>query len=181
MNYLVKNASPYAKAIFVLAKRQGQLQLWLDTLMFLGNLVQNTKLLEMISDPRCKKDKIDQLLESLNFGETPKACAILLHLLIKRRQLALLPQITRLLDTIIKKESNLLPIQVITAEPLSEEQIKNLSSVLKSKTKKQISLEPKISPNIIGGIILRQEDIVFDASIKGILQGLENKLKNFRE
>ena len=65
-------------------------------------------------------------------------------------------------------------ILVITKTPINQE-IRNL---IYSKFGKDISIDERIDSNMLGGIIIRSSELMFDGSIKTQLEKLKNKLNS---
>ena len=61
MAELTTLARPYAEAAFKRAKQTNSVQEWADVLQFLANLVQNTSLAEIVSNPKVSKEKLTAL------------------------------------------------------------------------------------------------------------------------
>lgn len=176
MTQNLNTAKPYARAIFALAKEQQELPVWSGILLSLGNIVQNTKILSLASDPRCSKDQLLQLIEKVLGQKIPGTILTLIKLLLTKRKLAILPAIAAVLIDLDQQENKSITINITTAQPLSELQKKHFKKALEKTVQMQILPEYQINSAIIGGIVLRQNDYVIDASIYGALQRLESKL-----
>jgi F-type H+-transporting ATPase subunit delta len=68
------------------------------------------------------------------------------------------------------------PAQVVTATALSDEQQERLRRALNASTGRDVQLEVEIDPNLVGGLVARVGDVVFDGSIKTHLQQLRSNL-----
>ena len=176
MTQNLNTAKPYARAIFALAKEQQELPVWSRILLSLGNIVQNTKILSLASDPRCSKDQLLQLIEKVLGQKIPGTILTLIKLLLTKRKLAILPAIAAVLIDLDQQENKSITINITTAQPLSKTQKEHLKKALEKTVQMQILPEYQIDSAIIGGIVLRQNDYVIDASIYGALQRLESKL-----
>ena len=71
----------------------------------------------------------------------------------------------------MRKEVN---INIITATTISEENLKNIQSILSKKTDKKINIISNIDKSIIGGIILQSGSNLIDASIRNKILKLNN-------
>ncbi len=60
--------------------------------------------------------------------------------------------------------------EVITAFPLSEEEKKELEQALKGVLKKEVFLEAKVDPEIIGGVKIKIGDYIWDGTLKSQLE-----------
>ena len=65
-------------------------------------------------------------------------------------------------------------VDVITAYPLNENQIKKISESLSKRTGNKIDINIEENKDLIGGVIIRVGDSVVDASLRGRLEELNN-------
>jgi F-type H+-transporting ATPase subunit delta len=66
---------------------------------------------------------------------------------------------------------------VTTAVPLSDDQVQGVAARLSRITGKQISVEPKVDPAIMGGLIARVGDTLIDGSTRSRLIALRKDLR----
>jgi F-type H+-transporting ATPase subunit delta len=76
----------------------------------------------------------------------------------------------------LRKASGKVRAEVTTASNPSESDLNRIKGALKELTKKDVEVIIKIDPSIIGGIIAKVEDKVFDGSIKNQLERIRNIL-----
>jgi len=67
--------------------------------------------------------------------------------------------------------------EVISATPIPEELLSQISKVFKTKLSRDITLNPKIDPKVVGGIILMFESLQLDGSLQNSLKESANTLK----
>ena len=65
-------------------------------------------------------------------------------------------------------------VDVVTAYPLNENQIKKISESLSKRTGNKIDINIEENKDLIGGVIIRVGDSVVDASLRGRLEELNN-------
>lgn len=66
--------------------------------------------------------------------------------------------------------------KIITAIPISKETKKSFEVRLSKLMGKAIFLKSSVDPSILGGLILRMDGLMVDASIQGKLRHLRNKI-----
>jgi F-type H+-transporting ATPase subunit b len=66
---------------------------------------------------------------------------------------------------------------VISATPISESLLTQLAQVFKTRLSREIKLNPKIDPKVVGGIILMFESLQLDGSLQNVLRESANALK----
>lgn len=68
------------------------------------------------------------------------------------------------------------PAQVVSATPLSDAQQEHLRTALSARTGREIQLEVAVDEHLIGGVVARVGDVVFDGSIRTHLHQLRSNL-----
>jgi len=121
-----------------------------------------------------KKDVTVEVLKNLSLEE--KTCRFLI-LLVENNRLILLPEILKLLPLLWNEKQGISSIEVSSVVPLSDSQKKKLQDKLEKLEKRPVSLEYKINPGLIGGLSIRKKNIIYDVSIKGSLDRLEEFIK----
>jgi F-type H+-transporting ATPase subunit delta len=66
---------------------------------------------------------------------------------------------------------------VVSASPLSQDIVDSIKQALSKKTGKDVLLEMEEDPGLIGGIVTKIGDLVFDGSIKTQLLNMRESLK----
>ena len=67
--------------------------------------------------------------------------------------------------------------EVTSAFPLDDEQVTRLKANLKSRLGRDVTIDAKVDPNILGGIVIRHRSQMIDASIRTKLNTLANAMK----
>ncbi len=124
--------------------------------------------------PATKKTEIaEQVLERSSIGDKTRR---FLLLLVENGRLALLPKILEMLPLVWNEEHGIVSFEVSSVIPLSTEQRKRLEEKLAVYENSPVSLTYKIDPSLIGGLSIRKGNIVYDASIRGDLEKLKQKI-----
>jgi len=74
------------------------------------------------------------------------------------------------------EEMGVIPVEVTSADPLSEADTERLEQVLSSLLEKEVRLDPRLDPSLIGGAIVRFGDHLIDGSLRGQLARLREKV-----
>ena len=67
--------------------------------------------------------------------------------------------------------------EVISATPIAESLLEEITQVFKGKLSRDIKLNPKIDPNVVGGVVLMFESLQLDGSLQNALKESANALK----
>ena len=160
----------YGKALFLAAADKGQdgkIQADLSTAQ--NALLDSQKLLH---HPRVsvadKKKKIEQVLGNKISPVTLR----FLELLIEKKRFELLPMVALDVGKLVAEKNHTAKAHVRTARPLSADAQEKLRKNLKDFAGKNIELDIKEDPELIGGVIVRLGDWVLDSSLRGQLKGM---------
>src|SRR3989338_1680360 len=136
------------------------------------------KCLPLLKHPRIdaadKKKKLDRALGKKVSVQTLR----FLKLLIDKKRFELLPMIAANFGKQLAEKNNSAKAYVRASAPLSADADKKLKETLKNFAGKNIELEVKIDPEILGGVVVRLGDWVLDSSLRGKLRMLSKTLAN---
>ena len=76
------------------------------------------------------------------------------------------------------EDHGILPVQAVTAVPLTEEQSRKLTQKLESLTGKNVKLQNTVDGNCLGGVRLCYDGKQVDGTVKNRLDSIGNLLKN---
>jgi F-type H+-transporting ATPase subunit delta len=96
--------------------------------------------------------------------------------MVDRRRTRALPYVARWLRELADERQGLLRAEVITAAPLSDAYYGRLQSQLETMTGKRVVVDRRTDPSVIGGVVTRIGDRVFDGSLRTRLQSLRDAL-----
>ena len=168
-------AARYAEAAFGVARRQDQLDAWLDALeraaaLFVGGPA-GPFLTSPVVAPSRKIAALAELLPGL-----PPTIANFLEILTQRGRLDLVPQIAANFRRLLHEHQGIAVVQVTTAFPLDERQRELLGGRLAARVGKRVQLETHVDPAILGGVVAQIGDDVIDGSVRGRLVRLRRSM-----
>ena len=178
-----KIASPYARALFDFAVEQNimhqvtadfqNLEIFLNESSELSNYLTNP-----VVNQAAKRDILTKTLQSQVNTETFK----FLMVLVTRDRINLLESIiTNYLD-LVYETASIKMITVISASEFSNSQKNKLVKKLKKLIDaREIRLDVRIDPSLIGGFLIKTESKVIDFSIKNQLENLARHLDTILE
>ena len=120
-----------------------------------------------------KKQIARELLASKPTGN--KAVRFLL-LLVENDRLELLPEIIQVLPDAWNEEKGVHTYEVASVVPLSDDQRKKLKEKLEHFEKRPVVLKYRIDRELVGGLLIKRKNIVYDISIQGSLLKLKEKI-----
>jgi F-type H+-transporting ATPase subunit delta len=172
MAELATIARPYAEAVFELAKQDSQLTQWSDALKFAATVVRDESLKATLSNPRVSHDqKLDLLLSTAGRGMSEEGKNFL-RLLLRNGRAELLPEISSLFDEFKERDEGVVEASVVSAFPLTDDQLSSLVAKLETRFKRRIVAHSTEDPELIGGAVIRVGDEVLDGSVRGKLEAM---------
>jgi F-type H+-transporting ATPase subunit delta len=171
----IQVASRYAKSLIDLAEEQNSVEpVKAEIESFVRVLRQNSQLQAVLRNPIVGTDKKSAILSQL-FGDNSKLVLAFFKIVVnKGRSSILYPTAVEFLNE-YNRRKGILQAVVISAAPLTEEQKDQISAIVVEATKKQIVLETKIDPELIGGFVLKVGDKQVDTSIASSLNRLKKE------
>lgn len=116
---------------------------------------------------------IDRVATALNLGPTLKNLA---GLLVDRHRFDQLGAISRSFRELADERAGRAQATVITAAPLAPELASKLQGVLSLAVARHVTIETRIDPSMLGGVVAQVGTFLFDGSIKSQLERLRREL-----
>lgn len=170
--------SRYAGALIDLAQQSNSLDKVLSDLRSLAAMVEGSSdLAAMIRSPMIGKAKqIAALSEIAAKAKFQTITFNFLGVLAENRRLNLLVDVIAAVERIVAERSGRAPVAVTTAVALSDAQKKELQTKLASSLGHDVTLEVKVDPSILGGMIVTIGSKMIDDSVRRKLERLQGAL-----
>lgn len=161
----------YAKALIGSAKTAKNLDVVVDQLSALvGDVLDKKPAFEFaLSSPKVSAEQRFALLDRVFANRVDTTLLRFLKVLCRRDRLGFLRSIEKAATRMRDEELGRLRVTVVTANKLSDQELQTLQATLTTTFKKQVSLTSKVDPSILGGLIVRVGDTVYDGSVDGRL------------
>ena len=172
-------ARRYAAALFDVAGRAGRSDRAGGELASLLQTIDgHAELRQVLETPavpaHVKKEIVSKLLAAA--GGFSDEVTRLATMLAERDRLSALRDVHAAYQERLLEEQKIVPADVITASPLSDASRAALTRALGQATGRQVMLNERVDPAIVGGVIARVGSMVFDGSITRQLERLRQKL-----
>ena len=168
-------AKRYAQAAFELARERNELDAWGPAMQSLGEASASPEAIGFLGDRRVPGDAKVSFLTQVA-GELPPMVGNLVKLLESKRRLPLLSGIAEVFQTLLDDHNGIAHAQVLTAVPMSEDELRTLATRPPEPTGKQVQVETREDPEILGGLVARIGDRLIDGSAKTKLLALKREL-----
>ena len=176
----ISTSKCYSRALFTVSKQEGILNEVKESLSVVVSLLcdpLSSRKSEALSSS-VDKDICYAILDKLIFRKhqiIDKVKAILM-LLIKKRRLATLPEICRQYLAQLRKYNGVISVNLSTAVELQKDDVAKLHKELSNIFGKEVLIQHKVKPEIIGGVIIETDDMLIDHSIGRTLEKLRNSI-----
>jgi F-type H+-transporting ATPase subunit delta len=169
----------YARALFDVARKEGDIdQAGRDLAAFAQLVAGHDQLPRVLSNPAIpaprKRAVVEQLLARA--GAVSPIVSKLLLLLADRDRLAILPEIAAAYQDQLMAHAKVVRAEVVTAIGLPADRVDALRQGLARATGREVQLETRVDPAIIGGAITRIGSTVYDGSVTRQLEKMKEAL-----
>ncbi len=172
-------AKRYAKALFVVGKEDTKLDVYQQEIeSFAHVLAESPELRDGLTNPVYPVDVKVRLTGDL--AGAMKLSPIMtnfLKLLVERRRILYAADIAELLQTLMDDFMGVKRAVVTAAVPLDVDTTGRIQKALEETTGKKIVLDVEQDPAIIGGLVVRAGDMVWDGSVRTQLLSIEDIIK----
>ncbi|MGE5663679.1 MAG: ATP synthase F1 subunit delta [Deltaproteobacteria bacterium] len=100
-----------------------------------------------------------------------------LLLLVDKRRMNVLPRIVEELRRLIEQLEGIERVEVVVPMPLSSTQRDLLKVVIERQTGKKAELEEKVDPAVLGGMVVKIGDTVYDGSVRTQISAIRENLR----
>lgn len=169
--------SGYADAFIAVATAEGVLDKVGDELFrFARVLEQELKLRDALIDPSLPADHRSKMVVEILGAKASAHTVNLVRFVVEQGRARDLPEI---IDTVVLRAAearNFSVGEVRSATPLTDAQKASLTEALERATGRNIELKVVVDQSVIGGLIARVGDVVFDASVRRKVAGLRERI-----
>jgi F-type H+-transporting ATPase subunit delta len=175
-------ARPYAKALFDVAVAERKLGPWSEALNAAAAVLAEASAKKVLMNPALDQVKRADFIRAVSVGlkgadvfETNEGKA-LLALLAENDRLTVLPEIASQFDALKSQAENKVKVRFISAAPVDAALADRVTQALKKRLGRDVELTLEVDQSLIGGAIVRAEDMVIDGSVRARLEQLAHQL-----
>ena len=165
----------YAKALLAAAQAEGKVDLVVDQLDAFVNdvLAKHPALVAAFANPKLGVDDKIAMLDRI-FGRSMEPTLLkAIKVIARRRRLPMIGSVQQAAVKLRNEALGRLQVIVTTAQPLDSSALNSLREKLKVMLKADVVLANKIDKSVIGGLMVRIGDTVFDGSVDGQLKQMQ--------
>jgi F-type H+-transporting ATPase subunit delta len=169
----------YATALFELARDEKSVDaVKADLDKFSAMLADSADLARLVRSPVFSAEIQSKALAAvLEKAEILGISAKFLKVLTANRRLFAVSDVIRAFRALVAKFKGEATADVTVAEPLSDKNLDALKTALKSVTGKDVALNVKVDPSIIGGLVVKLGSRMVDSSLRTKLNSIKHAMK----
>jgi F-type H+-transporting ATPase subunit delta len=175
-------AGRYATALFDLAKEANAIDaVQADLARFDALVDDSADLLRLVRSPAFSTDEqLRALTAVLDRAGIGGLAGNFLKLVTSNRRLFAVRDMIRAFGELVAQHKGEATAQVTVAEQLKDEHVQALRSALKAVSGKNVALDIKVDPAIIGGLIVKLGSRMVDSSLRTKLNAIKHAMKEAR-
>jgi F-type H+-transporting ATPase subunit delta len=168
----------YAQALLSLAQDSSTLDQIGQEVSALSEALKNSQeLSEFLASPLIKADPKKAVLNQVLGDSVHPYLRSFVMLLVDRRRIMLLQGICIQFQALLRKLNQTVLAEVVSVYELTDEQKHSLQEKIMSLTgARQVELETKLDPELIGGVVIKIGSQIIDASLRGQLRRISLRL-----
>jgi len=170
-------ARAYATALFQAADAAGTVdQTGADLRGFVRALADTPALAGVVFDPQVEPAAKARVVSEIMTGADRLAVGVLGVMLDKGR-LTLVADVADQYDRYVAQAEHVVEVQVTTAVPVDPDVERHIADRVRRSTGGEPRLTMRVDPDILGGLVLRVDDLLVDGSLRSRLQQLDGRLR----
>lgn len=181
MSDLTTLARPYAKAVFDFAveetvKSNDALDKWAIMLQFLSQLTTEETIQTYLQNAQSPVKQAETIID-LCGNDLDQYGQNLVRIMAENKRLLALGAVYEEYCRLVADYRAVANVNVFSAYELTARQQQKIISAMEKRLARKIKLNCSVEPSLLGGLVIRTDDFVIDASTKGQLQRLATDLQ----
>lgn len=172
-------AERYASALFDLARDERALDaVAADLKSFQALLDENADLRRLVASPLFSAEEQAGAIDAIARRSGMDALVgNFLRLVARNRRLFAVPGMIRAYGEMLAAHRGEVTAELVSARPLGHSQTEALRQALRDRLGKDVAIEARVDPAILGGLVVRVGSRMIDTSLRTRLNSLKNRLK----
>ena len=171
-------ARRYARAIVSIGTANGNLdKLGADLRSLAKAMHDSAELVTALTNPAIRRADRRRVIDGLlkRVGAEPYT-KNLVYLLLDGERMASLAAISREVDAMIEAKAGRMLAEVTSARPLDAAQLTQITAALEKLSGKQVAVTKREDASLLGGVVAKLGDTVYDGSLRTQLRTLRDEL-----
>lgn len=173
---MAKLKDRYANALLEISEEKGSLENDLKQAVMVRDVLSSDEVQAFLAHPHIPDSAKHQLFQNAFSGKLAGHIMGFLSHGSKNRELLIVPALTEYIDSANKRFGRI-EAKVVSAKPLTEEQVESIRMILSGQTDMEIMIKTKVDPDVIGGFYILADGRIFDSTVRTELNRMRERLK----
>jgi F-type H+-transporting ATPase subunit delta len=169
-------ARRYAEAAFQLATRDDALDAYSEGLDLAVQVLASDEARDIVRNPARPLRERLEFVDGMLAKRVPEPVLKLVGLLVERARVDRLPTVAAEYHRLLNRERGVVEAVATAASPLTGDETEALQRKVAKMTGRTVDLRIEIDEWLIGGLTVRVGDTLYDASVRGRLERLRERL-----
>lgn len=169
-------ARRYAEAAFQLATRDNAVDAYGDGLDLAVRMLAGDQVHDILRNPSRPLSERTAFVDGMLAKRVPEPVHKLVGLLVARGKADRLPAVAAEYRRLLNKERGIVEAVATAATPLNGAETEALQRKVAQMTGRTVDLRVEVDESLIGGLTVRVGDTLYDASVRGRLERLRERL-----
>ena len=170
-------ARNYAETLFELAEREGDIAGFESGISSVAQLIdESSEVREFIETPRISSAEKKRTLEKAVGAHVPPLLMNFLKVVIDKRRQRLIRGIARQFGSLVDEHAGRTHVDVTVAHPLDGPAVEEVGRQLSRALGKTAIPHVQVRPEILGGVVIRTGDTIYDGSVRRQIEGMRRTL-----
>ena len=169
-------ARRYAEAAFELAARDEALDAYGEALDLAAETLGHGTALQVLRNPAQPLKQRIEIVDGLLANRVPDQVLKLVGLLVERGKIDRIGDVAREFRRLLNKQNGIVEALATSAAPLTEAETAALRRKVAQMTSSAVDLRVEVDDSLMGGLTVRVGDTLYDASVRGRLERLRERL-----
>ncbi|TDI70502.1 MAG: ATP synthase F1 subunit delta [Bacteroidetes bacterium] len=148
-----------------------------DVALIRESLNASRELLKFFESPIISREKKASVVSELFGDRVEKTTLQFLLLMVEKRREYAFSQVVRAYLALRDEQRGVVSVSVRVARAMGEEEEKELVAAIEKMIQKTVRLESSVDESLMGGLVVRVGDTVYDGSFSNQLQTLRERLE----
>jgi F-type H+-transporting ATPase subunit delta len=171
-------ARRYARAIVDLGTQSNNLDKIASDLRTLAKAMkESAELSGALTNPAIRRGDRRKIIDALLARVGAQAASKnTVYLLLDGERLGRLPDISREIDAMIEARGGRVSAEIVSAKALDAQQLSQITIALEKLSGKKVDVVKREDPSLLGGVVAKVGDVVYDGSLRTQLRALRDQL-----
>lgn len=168
----------YAGALYEEAQSISELEAVDEDVKMIGESLDGApELVRFFASPVISRQKKSSSVKALFEGRIQKLTLNFLLLMVKKGREQMFPDVVRAYQSLRNKQMGIVRVTARVARSVDAEEKESLAASLEARLGKKTDLDFQVDPSLLGGIVVRIGDTVYDGSFVNQLKSLRIRLE----